>query len=504
MILDLLSKARKSATDIGLIAAQPDVVRAWITLWLTTRDTQVSEIAQRLLTKFIMNSVIAKEVSTIQSTIEDNLMTRRLFRDREIYELMFSYCSLITMGQPGQPDRQQKILSQARLLDFLVDTDHVNSPIRDSQFRDIEETYGVTDPLQGLLNFAFTKMVSLNDDDLTVSTFMNICERYLRNTSPTTNEPSTFALTFLKSNLIHAGCMVYWLKPSPTCAPWLISDSAKYLASYCFYWGDDLLKDQALCRSIKQELCRRFSAASKYDWESGISMRDSLTILMTLPRLLHLETNQNSPLYEVPADMSNEFVFRMLEHVFCEAPAHDEFMQMTARVLYFLYYKGHRSTLWTNMVIVADTVALTSAALMAIHFMGSFVNANWKTLPPDINERVPQLMSEDQLSAIMGSNGSLPKTGLEAMLFEANAARTVLPWILAPARKFNNPLGGWRGDVQVATAKHDLADSILKGMKKMPPSPELQQILEAFDRRVAQGPLGGTSHVGETVATMER
>ena len=174
LTLNMLNKAAASPSDIGLVASKVEVVQAWIKLWLNTSSTAVAEEAANVLEKFLMYGIECD-----QATVENNLMVRRLFRDRDIYESIFSFCSLKTLGGLGQPDAKQKTIAQARLLEFLVRIDHSGSPIRASQVRDVERFYDVVNPEEGLLSFAFTKMVDYRDDDLMLSTLIENCAKYL-------------------------------------------------------------------------------------------------------------------------------------------------------------------------------------------------------------------------------------------------------------------------------------------------------------------------------------
>ena len=133
LTLNLLSKAAASPSGIGLVAGKADVIQAWIKRWLTTPDIAVAERATEVLENFLLIGADSE-----QATVEENLMVRRVFHDRDIYESLFSLCSLQTLGFSGQPDKNQKTIAQARLLDLLVKIDNPGSPIRVSQFPEIE------------------------------------------------------------------------------------------------------------------------------------------------------------------------------------------------------------------------------------------------------------------------------------------------------------------------------------------------------------------------------
>ena len=134
LVLTLLHKARVSPSSMGIVANKGKVVFAIIKLFLTSPDTAVSEKAGKLLEDFILAGETPHH-----ATPETNLIVRRIFRDREVYESIFFTCSLKNSGVEGQPSKRQKTIAQSRLLDFLVDIDHPSSPIRVSQFLEIEQ-----------------------------------------------------------------------------------------------------------------------------------------------------------------------------------------------------------------------------------------------------------------------------------------------------------------------------------------------------------------------------
>lgn len=172
--LQVLSKAAASASEISLVANKVEVVREWIRLWLTAPDTAVATKAGDVLESFLLAGV-----DKGQATVDNNLMVRRIFRDRDIYESLFSLCSFRSLGLPDQPDRNQKTIAQSRLLDFLVKVDHSESPIRLSQLPEVEQRYDVTGRDNGLLYFGFIKMTDCSNDDMMLSIFIQSCRHYL-------------------------------------------------------------------------------------------------------------------------------------------------------------------------------------------------------------------------------------------------------------------------------------------------------------------------------------
>ena len=181
--------------------------------------------------------------------------------------------------------------------------------------------------------------------------------------------------------------------------------------------------------------------------------------------------------------------------------------QITARVLYFEYYKRHPE-LWSEIIRLAETIALTKSALAAIEFMDLFVDANWA---PVDNEVVPSLPSEAELSKMRGGVAA-PGSGIEAMLFERGVAEIVLPYILSPPKSFSigrqarSSFDNSEDPTEtVAKAKLQLITHILDRLKGMERTPEIEQILEVFTRQVeANTRVASTQGSGESVATMRR
>ena len=80
---------------------------------------------------------------------------------------------------------------------------------------------------------------------------------------------------------------------------------------------------------------------------------------------------------------------------------------------------------------------------------------------------------------------------------------------MKPAQTFSNLVGGGRGDVEsaayrVAVAKHDVLALLHQELKGwMGAHPDARDMVATVGRRVAQGPMGGTSEVGGRIGTME-
>lgn len=180
---------------------------------------------------------------------------------------------------------------------------------------------------------------------------------------------------------------------------------------------------------------------------------------------------------------------------------------MIARVLYSKYYKRHPD-IWSNVIKLADTVALTASALAAIFFMDSFVDTTWALVDKGV---MPMLPAEEELAQMRGGTPA-PISGIDVMLFERGVAEIVLPYVLTPPKSFSivrhshASFNNSEDPAQtVAKAKTNLTTHILECLKRMEPNQETRQILEVFTKQVdANTRAASNQGAGESVATMRR
>ena len=174
-ILGVLSKAQNELTDLNQVAAHRDVVDSLVLVWLTEDATVVGQVAEDVLVDFLLFTRDGGPPRNfIDFATHENLMWRRVFTDRDIYERMFSTCSHAhTEDNLG---KRRKTIAQGRLLHFLLRVR--NSPVRTSSISEIEKKYGVTGG-GGLTEFALRHMVDPEEDDLMLTTLLNHCRQYI-------------------------------------------------------------------------------------------------------------------------------------------------------------------------------------------------------------------------------------------------------------------------------------------------------------------------------------
>ena len=518
--LSLLSKATLGRGYSEIIAGRPDVVAALIRLWLGTPDTAVADKAQAVLLGLLLaHDIPLSEGSGLHqgNTFYEGLMWRRFIRDRDIYGSMFSLCSLTTAGREGQPSKREKTVGQARLLDLILQIDCED--LRISQFPDIEEQYGVRNG--GLLDFATLKMVDYRDDVLMHMTLIDFYTKYLSSKFHSKaildwSPNSSKALDFLLEKGLHSRSMSYYLEPDNTSldSTWLYNSSANYLSTYCSSYPTHLLNSSpSTVDTIHSRLWSVLHGVSSGQWAQNMAPTHDLRILVSLPRTALLkDIDHSSPLFLIRASPVNTDAFSALATVFQGAShkrdrpnANEDASQESAaaRVLYFRYLE-HFPKFWTQVVKAAETVALKDPAIAAIDLIGAVITAQWAPLPtnPETNTLNSQysLPTETELSQKCHSTQPLPPSGILAIL-ATPALEAVVPYLLRPAQFFSNLVGG-RGDTEsaaykIAVRKYEILELLHRELQG------IAEVVGAVRKRLAQGPMGGSSEIGSSVGTME-
>ncbi|KAL8824882.1 MAG: hypothetical protein Q9170_008010 [Blastenia crenularia] len=529
--LCLLEKAKLRKSDSEIIAGKPEVVAALITLWLSTSDTAVSHKAHDVFLGLLTadrgeQSYPLAESTNQHAAYSQSLMWRRVFRDKDIYGLIYQICSLKKAGQDGHLSKRDKTVAQARLLDLVAKIDC--DAVRTSQIAEVERLYDVTG--EGLLEFAALRMVDYEDDVLMHMTLMDFFAELLKpdhsviqppDTSFQTSLPS-FTLEFLTRSGLHSRTLSFYLesaKHSSLDITYLYSRSANYLSTYCSYYPTHFLSSPSVVGSTVLRLSEVLQGMTPGRWAQGLTPKHDLHVLASLPGPALLPGSDSaSPLFILPVRPPNEDALQTLATVF-RGPKNqgqtrvtlatwDESVQRSAaRALYYLYLEEHPG-MWQDVVKAAETVALKDAALAAISLMEAIINSSWSPLPSDNVEDPSGLPTETQLAHVCRSSQPLPPTGVLAILAPP-ALEVILPYLFRPAQTFSNLVGGGKGDVEsaayrVAAAKFDVLLALKFKLKEVvQETGQLGEVLTTVDKRLALGVLGGQSDVGGRIGTME-
>ena len=501
-VLNLLEKSTYRKSDIDIVAGKADVVASLIKLWLCTPDTAVAGRAHDVIARLLLEDEGENAMSD-SGIMDEGLMWRRILRDRDIYGSMFSLCSLKTAGQEGPLSRREKTIAQARLLDMLLKIDSI--PVRTSQIPEVEGQFGVGNG--GLTHFAAIHMVDYRDDVLMHMTLIEFYANYLE-------RGGNFALEFLKSNGLHARSIAYYLEPEKQESldlTYLYGSSAKYLSAYCSTFPQDLLSSPTAAH-ILSRVTQAVENTSSSQWAQGKIPKHDLHVLVSLPRVMLLPGAQaTSPLFSIPVKPANPDALAALTHILHSGKDTPYEERAAARALYYLEME-HVSDFWGCVVATADTVALKESALSALSLIRAVITASWSPLPNTTSpDPAPyKLPSESELASKCHAE-RLPQSGIEVIITQP-ALGVVIPYLMRPAQSFSSLVGGGRGDVEsavykIAAAKHDVLIQLHEKLKEWVESRESQgpgqEMLAAVRRRVAQGPMGGTSEVGGRVGTLE-
>ena len=537
-ILTLIGKASLSSGDSGIIAASPEIVAALISLWLRTSETEVARKALEVLTSLLRVDGHINHVGDKLGPIQQGqgLMWRRLFQDKDVYEIFFSICSLKKVGQPGQPTAREKTIAQSRLLDFILEFPDYYHVVY-SQVPKVEQEYGVIDG--GLLDFAAEHMVDYKDDILMHATLIDFYTNYLvgKNALPPVEDTKTsivssWPLAYLISKDIHARVKSYYEEPEKNAEEGvdisnMYHECAQYLAGYAFHFPSHfLLSSRSQTQSTLKRLANLF--VSFNGWSQAYIPRADILVLSSIPRVLLLPSvSWPGFLHYIPIQPPNDDVWTTLAAIFAGPPKpsievsqwHQRFLMdeaAAARALYFYYIKDTKD-FWERVVKAAETIAIKDIALGAIHMMAAVIGAAWEALPHEpINDpnRPYSLPVEGDLVRQCSGGGrrSFPASGLMAVL-SGSALMHVIPYLLKPAQTFG------QGDAQsaafsVAIAKHEVVLLLARKLRDVRDKPDEYpeetaflsshvSLAEEIVTCAKRGPFGGATAVGARVGTLD-
>jgi len=508
--LDLLRKAASHSSDVDIVASMSEVVQALVRMWLCTREVAVHEKAQLLLERFLAGP-------------EHNvLIWRRFLGDGDVYGSIFSLCSLGTLGQDGQPNRNDKTVAQGRLLALLPIID--NTRIRHSSCPEVEKHYGV----DNLIDFAALAMVDYERDVLMHMTLIHFFTQWLllsaereniNGISATSASNSSPALEYLLEKGLHSRTLGYFTDPAGLDswdARHLRSSSAKYLEIYLSLFADHALDPGwELLMSILRYISGVLDKTEPANFVNSPPSSE-LAVLVRVPPIVHLLRDFTSPslVSQIPIQPPSSVAFGVLATFFSGLHPHPS-SKSAARALYYLYMEQHPK-FWAFVIKSAETLALKDTAVAAARLVLSVINAEWEPmdkLPPSapFPESMFLVRSEEDLTNVCGIQ-SLPPTGYLAIL-SSPALETVIPWLLLPGQKSTDLGIGGKGDAEgsansVAEIKYDALQALYQRLERHSMAtgsePAWQDIVAQMRKRLAQGRWGGVSSVGSSVATAQR
>lgn len=482
-----MGKAITSGTisDVEMVASKPDIVMALVQLWLRTANMGVAEKAREVLAGLLraenpQNSV--GEMQDLKTSYTEKerpipktatqglgLMWRRVFNDKNIYNLFYSLCSMTTAHEPGQISKKAKSIAQGRLMDFLADCFDCTQ-IWTSQMPEVEKVYGVQD---GLLEFALLHMVDYKNDVLMHATLIDFFTRFVTQSngdilalnsqgSARLRPYSTKPLDFMISRNLHSRTMSYFLTPEEhdsVDVQFLYPSAAQYIAAYASHHPTHFIQvSQPVAERILERLSTILGGVTKSEWANDQAPRAELELLAQLPRKALLPHIMHaSPLLHLPTQPANAKalyglakVFRGslkppngedLKQILPPAPNTSESLKVldltrderiASRVLFYLYIDSYPN-FWKDIIATAERVAIKETAQAAIALIDSIIDARWEVCPSESDETHTspfQIPSESELRSRCRIYGNpLPEMGVMTVLLSPGID-SILPYLM--------------------------------------------------------------------------
>ncbi|KXT05718.1 hypothetical protein AC579_1597 [Pseudocercospora musae] len=514
LIIAILQKATTNAADAASVAGLLDTMKLLVRLWLCTNDTGVAaQCSQLLLDLLKVDQQIKHDLDSHIPAGGQALVWKRIFGDRNVYREFFWACAN-SHSDPVKLSKAMRTIAQARLMEWLPKVATMDwNVLSHSHHDDVEAEF---DSKGGLLGFATLHMVDTSDDLLTYRCLIDFYSDLLDATKPEMRLPGyateSQGLKYLVAHGVHAKtARIYLQLPGAHVDPlesmFLYGPAANYIATYASNYPEHFLSSQ-MPQQVNDRLREAFEL-SPGKWAHQESPKHDLHLLASLPRkslLASFGGGRPSPLLQLPSRATNPDVLNTLAAIFrgpdrdvifspCESAQQDPSIRQEAaeaRALYFTYLASNES-LWRDIALHADTVALKDLALSAINVLSSVITANWST-----ESDIP-----------LPSTIATPESGHLALLAPP-ALEYALPYLMAPPKTFGNLVGG-RGDAEssaykIACAKFDALrafHSRLVVQVERSPGEGYDDILATIQKRLAEGPLSREGEVGGRIGTLE-
>ena len=534
VVLKLLSRT-ESPADVWLVAGKPDVVYALVELWLTTQHVAVAEQADLALKHMLDLDNPIKHQGSLPSTEgsisvsemmaqSSGLIWRRIFKDKNIYGLLFRMCS---QNQPhGDTRRTQKqiTIAQGRLLELLSNTFYAPQ-IWESQLREVEQKYNIS-ARGGLLEFAMTEMVDYENDLLMHIVLIEFYTKLFRSGADSdisdplkarreVSQDSSLALNAMIQTGLHQRTLSYYLSPNieDISAGHLYGPASQYVEAYAQTHTDHFRAHAA--DQVFQRLQMSLSSITRSAWAHQRAPLHDLRLVSSMPRQILLAHERGSAIMVLPTNPPNMASLIALGRVFHgpgeedqKAHANDpEFLRLeraSARALYFLLCR-ERPDFWAEVVKAASTIAHKDTAVAAVHLVKAIISATWEKLPAS---KTAGLLTEEQLLS-SSQYEHLPVSGALAVMVEPSTMRQVLPWLLKGME--NNSSDAF----EVAQEKHEIIPILRARLQKaaaeavegQQPPESWDNILSILRHRERLGPVTAIGHTvilpAPEVGTME-
>ena len=163
----LLRKSTHHSADAESVAGSQGILLALVRLWLQTPNAKTASQAEDLLLDLLKADREPPRVFEDDLSVKSSYLGavwRRLFGDRDIYELLFTSCALRSDigAEPG--DLRQISLAQGRLLSWLPKVADLKwNTLLDCHHQEVESRFQSSRSYGGILRFAAVCMVDKTD-----------------------------------------------------------------------------------------------------------------------------------------------------------------------------------------------------------------------------------------------------------------------------------------------------------------------------------------------------
>jgi hypothetical protein len=172
--MTILHKAARSPGDAAILAAMKDTVTSFLAKWLGAPQVEVGEKGSKVLgdlldvdsdTRPPEGLALSGVEIAVRRTPGQGFMWRRIFHDRDVYELIISLCSNGSHHSSADGlTPLQLSLAQGRLLRVLPRLAALNlATLTKTKFPELHQQFGNPTADEGLLQFAALHMIDKED-----------------------------------------------------------------------------------------------------------------------------------------------------------------------------------------------------------------------------------------------------------------------------------------------------------------------------------------------------
>ena len=167
LTIALLEKATHRAADAENVASSQGILLALVRLWLQTLDANIASQAEELLLRILKADRQPPQVFENDFSVRNSYIGavwRRLFGDKDIYEMLYTSCAMTPDIVSQTVNSKQVSLAQGRLLSWLPKVANLKwNLLLESHHQEVESRFQSDHPHVGILRFAATCMVDKSD-----------------------------------------------------------------------------------------------------------------------------------------------------------------------------------------------------------------------------------------------------------------------------------------------------------------------------------------------------